>query len=136
MQKRLRFNDMNRSELVTGGGKPDRLLPQFGHWCAEIPKIALYLLEEATDLPEWAVKALQEVARYPQTPCEVSLEGPGITGQLTLPCDWGAVMGGCEESLLEQGRLGKEVEAKTGLRVRFAQFDWPTSTATFYVASR
>ena len=139
VQRRIRFNDFNRSVLVEGAPfQAARLLPQFAHWCAIIPKIALSLLEEeeASGLPQWAVTALQGMASFAPSPCEITVEGEGITGQFPLQCDWGAIMGECQDSLEEKGRLGHLVEQKTGLRVRFSQFDWPTSSATFYVASR
>jgi hypothetical protein len=139
VERRVRFSDFNRSVLVEGAPfHPARLLPQYAAWCASIPKIAIALLEEeeASGLPQWAVSALQGLASFAPSPCEITVEGEGITGAFSLPCDWGAVMGDCEDSLEEQGRLGHLVEQKTGLRVRFSQFDWTTSSATFYVASR
>ena len=137
VERRIRFDDFNRSVLVEGAPfHAARLLPQFAHWCASIPGIAIALLEEASGLPQWAVTALQGLASFAPSPCEVTVEGEGITGAFTLMVDWGAIMGDCEDNLEEKARVGRWLEQKTGLRVRFSQWDYPTDSAVYYVASR
>ncbi len=56
-----------------------------------------------------------------------------IVGAFTLPCCWDNIMGDKADELEEMARVGAAFEAKTGLRVRFATYNWPSKTATFYV---
>ena len=56
-----------------------------------------------------------------------------IVGAFTLPCCWDNIMSRDERELEEMARVGAAFEAKTGLRARFATYDWTRETATFYV---
>ena len=56
-----------------------------------------------------------------------------VLGAFTLPCEWNDIMGDVADQLEETDRISDMLESRTGLRCRFADFNYSDSTATFYV---
>ena len=135
----VEFQDLHKTKLVAPtGDQPARLVLREAYWGRWSEPVARSLLADAEGLPRWAVEALTEIGKT--TPvlgaCRVTIVGPGFTGEFTVPVDWGFIMGDVEENLEEKARVGRWLEQKTGLRVRFSQWDYPTDSAVYYVASR
>lgn len=70
------------------------------------------------------------------SPCDITLVGEGIKGEITLPCDWNAVMGDETFEVNEFIRIADVLVDKTGLWVGCMHFNYSTGTAMVQVGER